>query len=147
MTDLRDQLADFEATARRQLTDLITEFVYPDQLADKIAGRILDAGWIPPRAGRTPRKATCHPLRPLEARGLCKGCYAHAWSAGTLDQHPIRRHRVRTADFADAYERMRDEGATRRNIADRLGMTRDAADQAYRRAVRTGALTPDRRTG
>jgi DNA-binding transcriptional regulator LsrR (DeoR family) len=50
------------------------------------------------------------------------------------------------ADFVADYELLRSEGYTRRQIAERLGMTRAAVDRAYHRAVRDGALTPDRRT-
>jgi len=123
---------------------------YDDLLA--LADRIIDAGWQPPRTPRTRKRprtrsqATCHPNRPLEARGLCKGCYGHALSQGILHQHPLRRHHVHRDTFIDTYQRMRAEGANRRNIADRLGMTRDALAQAYRRAVMAGHLEPDRRT-
>lgn len=139
MTDLRDPRNDLAALIGN--THITT---WDDILG--LADRILDAGWLPPRnSGRTRNKATCHPHRPVEARGLCKGCYAHARSVGTLDQHPLRRRLVPLSTFADVYERMRSEGATRNHIADRLGMTRGGVDQAYLRAVRAGALTPDRR--
>jgi DNA-binding XRE family transcriptional regulator len=54
--------------------------------------------------------------------------------------------RLSAADFATEYDHLRADGRTRREIAFRLGMTRDAVDQAYIRAVRDGLLTPDRRT-
>jgi transcriptional regulator with XRE-family HTH domain len=53
--------------------------------------------------------------------------------------------RLSAADFAAEYDHLRDYGYSRAEIALRLGMTRDAADQAYRRAVHAGLLTPDRR--
>lgn len=135
MTDLRDQLADFDAAARRQLTDLIDEFVYPHPLADKIAQRILAAGWTPP--GRP----ACHPRSEMFARGLCERCYEYHRRNNSLATHP-RRHR-RTADFAADYALLRSEGHTRRQIAERLGMRRNTVDAAYARAVRQGLLTPD----
>lgn len=122
MTDLRDQLPDFEAAARR----------------------LLDA---PPRLVLVhARPATCHPGRPLAARGLCRSCYEMAWRGGGLDQHPVKRPHRRLPDFVADYQLLRSEGYTRTQIADRLGMSRNAVDQAYYRAVRAGAITPDRRT-
>jgi len=107
VTDLRDQLADFEAAAPQ-------------------------------------RPATCHPERPHKARGLCAGCYGHHLYAGTLDQHPLN-HRPMT-EFVAAYTAMRAQGYSVRYIAYRLGVTFDGLNKAYYRAVRAGALTPDRRT-
>jgi hypothetical protein len=54
--------------------------------------------------------------------------------------------RLPAPDFAAEYDHLRTYGHTRQEIALRLGMTRDAVDQAYIRAVRDGLLTPDRRT-
>jgi hypothetical protein len=104
MTDLRDQLADFETAARR---------------------------------------ATCHPERRHKARGLCPGCYEHHMDRGTLDQFP-RTNRT-TAEFAAAYTELRAAGHTVRYVAWKLGLTYDGINRAYYRAVRAGALTPDRR--
>lgn len=124
MTDLRDQLADFEAAARRILNTRPPRLVLVN-----------------------PKPATCHPERALVARGLCRPCYDHAWSHGTLAQHPTKhRSRRRTEEFADMWQMLRPEGATRDAIAERLGMTRVAAIQAYYRAVRRGLIEPDRRT-
>ena len=144
MTDLRDQLADFDAAARRQLTNLIDEFVYPHPLADKIAQRILDAGWLPPRTYRTRATAACHPRQRHYARGLCCACYEHHRSQGTLDRFP--RMKRPTADFAADYAELRAQGHSRSQIAWRLGIRRNTLDAAYRRAVAAGALTPDRGT-
>ena len=122
MTDLRDQLADFEATARRLLTQ-------PRRLV------LVHA-----------RPATCHPDRPVNARGLCDSCYETHWKRGTLSQFPTKRTQRFRADFIADYDLLRSEGYTRRQIAERLGMTYPAAVRAYHRAVAAGALTPDRRT-
>ena len=122
MTDLRDQLADFEAAARRILA-------------------------APPRLVLVhARPATCHPNRPVNARGLCDSCYETHWRNGTLDQFPTRRTGRSQADFIADYEILRSERYSRRHIAERLGMTYDGLCAAYRRAVQAGALTPDRRT-
>ena len=145
MTDLRDQLADFEATARDQLAALIGNThitTYADLLA--LADRILDAGWHPPRTGRTHATATCHPERPHYARGLCTGCYDHHRDYGTLHRFP--RMKRPTTEFATDYAELRTQGLSRTQIAWRLGMRRNSVDAAYRRAVAAGALTPDRRT-
>lgn len=88
--------------------------------------------------------ATCHPGRRAYARRLCRGCYDHHHDHGTLHQH--ERVTRPLADFADDYQHLRSCGHGRASIAARIGMTRDAVDQAYRRAVRDGLLTPDRRT-
>lgn len=55
------------------------------------------------------------------------------------------RPRYKTADFAGEYAHFRSYGLTRNEIAERLGITRSAVDQAYLRAVRANLLTPDRR--
>jgi hypothetical protein len=122
VTDLRDQLADFEAAARRLLTTR-----RPLVLVHA-------------------RPAICHPDRPVNARGLCRSCYEIRWRNGTLDQHPAQRTMRSRTDFVADYALLRSWGKSRREIADRLGMTRDAVAQAYRRAVLAGALEPDRRT-
>jgi hypothetical protein len=122
VTDLRDQLADFEAAARR--------------LLDSPARLVLVHA----------RPANCHPERPVNARGLCDSCYEKHWQAGTLSQFPTKRTQRSRADFVADYEQLRSEGYTRRQIADRLGMKYDAVHRAYLRAVNAGTLTPDRRT-
>jgi hypothetical protein len=122
VTDLRDQLADFEAAAHRLLT--------------RPARLILVHG----------NPATCHPGRPVNARGLCDSCYETHWRAGTLDQFPTRRTQRTRADFVADYQLLRSEGYTRRQIAERLGMRYPAVNQAYHRAVVAGDLTPDRRS-
>lgn len=92
------------------------------------------------------RPATCHPDRPVDARGLCDSCYEMHWRAGTLAQFPTKRTQRSRADFVADYVLLRSEGYGRTHIAERLGMTRNAVDAAYNRAVKAGALTPDRRT-
>lgn len=123
MTDLRDQLADFEAAARRLLTTTRPRLVL-------VAAR----------------PARCHPNRAANARGLCDSCYQTAWNRGELDQHPTTRTQRRRIDFIADYELLRSEGYGRTAIARRLGMTRGAVDRAYWRAVRAGDLEPDRKT-
>lgn len=87
---------------------------------------------------------TCHPGRPHKARRLCPGCYEHHMRAGTLDQHPSSRRTVH--EFAAAYTTLRRQGHSVRSTAHRLGITFDGLNKAYYRAVRAGALTPDRRS-
>jgi len=122
VTDLRDQLGAFEDAARRLLAR-------PRRLV------LVHA-----------RPATCHPGRPVNARGLCDSCYETHWKAGTLDQFPTQRTQRRRVEFLADYVLLRSEGYTRSQIADRLGMTRNALDAAVRRAVRAGDLEPDRRS-
>jgi CRP-like cAMP-binding protein len=123
VTDLRDQLPAFEAAARRLLERPPRRLV------------LVHA-----------RPATCHPDRPLQARSLCRPCYELAWQNGTLEQHPTKRTMRRRADFVADYAHLRSYGYTRRQIAERLGMTIYAVRRAYQRAVDAGALEPDRRT-
>lgn len=120
--DLRDQLADFDAAARRLLTTR-----RPLVLVHA-------------------RPATCHPARPVNARGLCDSCYETHWKRGTLAQFPTKRTMRSRQDFVADYALLRSEGYSRRQIADRLGMKYPALHRAYCRAVAAGALTPDRRT-
>lgn len=122
MTDLRDQLGAFEDAARRLLAQ-------PRRLV------LVHA-----------RPATCHPERPVNARGLCDSCYEMHWKAGTLAQFPTKRTQRFRADFLAEYRHLRSYGISRAEIAQRLGMTRNAVDAAVRRAVRAGDLEPDRRT-
>lgn len=105
MTDLRDQLADFEAAARRP---------------------------------------ACHPARRHKARGLCLGCYEHHMDAGTLGRFP--RSTRTPAEVIPRYATLRAAGRSRRYIARTLGISVEALNKHYYRAVAAGALTPDRRT-
>lgn len=127
--DLRDHLADFEAAALRLLA----------RMAPRPAPQ-------PHTVAVTRPRAACHPDRPLAARTLCSSCYNVAWRSGRLHDapDPVRAVRKR-ADFIADYEMLRAEGYTRRQIADRLGMNYPAVNAAYSRAIRAGALTPDRR--
>jgi hypothetical protein len=122
VTDLRDQLGAFEDAARRLLAR-------PRRLV------LVHA-----------RPATCHPGRPVNARGLCDSCYERHWKARTLDQFPTQRVQRRRVHFIADYDLLRSEGYTRSQIAGRLGMTRNALDRAVQRAVRAGDLEPDRRS-
>lgn len=119
MIDLRDQLAAFEAAARRLL---------------KRRPRLTLVH---------ARPASCHPDRPALARGLCSPCYQLAWRC---DRLPDKRATRSRAEFIADYELLRSEGYTRRQIAERLRMSYDGVCAAYGRAVRAGDLTPDRRT-
>jgi hypothetical protein len=122
VTDLRDQLGAFEDAARRLLAQ-------PRRLV------LVHA-----------RPATCHPERPVNARGLCDSCYEMHWKAGTLEQFPTQRVQRRREHLIADYVLLRSEGYTRRQIAERLGMRYDTLHRAYCRAVRAGDLEPDRRT-
>jgi hypothetical protein len=48
------------------------------------------------------KTATCHPDRPVHARGLCLACYEAAWKTQTLDTYPLKgragKTRVRRED-------------------------------------------------
>jgi hypothetical protein len=124
VTDLRDQLADFEAAARRLLEPRPTRRLV-----------LVNA-----------RPATCHPDRPVNARGLCDSCYETHWKRGTLAQFPTKRTMRTRAEFVADYELLRSEGYNRRQIAERLDMAYSTVNRAYQRAVAAGDLEPDRRT-
>lgn len=85
----------------------------------------------------------CHPERRHKARRLCAGCYEHHKRAGTLDAYP--RLRRTDAEIVAIYQALRAEGHSFRYVAWKLGMTFDGLNKAYYRAIRAGALTPDRR--
>lgn len=89
-----------------------------------------------------PGTARCHPRRKVFARGLCRGCYDHHAHHGTLHHH--ERINRPAEHFVADYVLLRSEGFSRAQIAARLGMRRNTADKAYRRAVAAGLLTPDR---
>ncbi len=107
-------------------------------------GDMLTEWWNGPHGIVVAKAALCHPNRPLSARGLCRSCYEMKWNRGQLDDHPAKRTYRRRDEFVADYEMLRSEGYDRTQIAQRLGMTRSGLDQAYRRAIRAGALTPDR---
>lgn len=83
--------------------------------------------------------ATCHPDREHLGRGLCRPCWSRAKNTDTLYDHP-RATRSR-ADLLADWRMLRGQGHTKRQIAERLGMTFRALDQALVRARRDGALT------
>lgn len=123
MTDLRDRLDEFEAAAAR-----LTSRVVSRQPGLRLV-------WAVP--------AGCHRDRPMRAQGLCGSCYTMAWNHGRLPEKQSHRKRI---DFVADYVMLRSEGYTRRQIAERLRMSYTAVTNAYRRAVRAGLLTADRRT-
>lgn len=86
----------------------------------------------------------CHPAKRHFGRRLCSGCYEVHRLRGTLIDFP--RVKRTGADFAEDYTELRSAGLGRTAIAERIGMSRNAVDLAYGRAVRRGLLTPDRRT-
>lgn len=92
------------------------------------------------------KAAECHPDRPTNGRGLCRSCYAIAWLNRTHANWPAKQNHRSTADFAADFAVLRDQGYTRHQIAERLGMRYPAVNAAYRRAVHAGLLEPDRRT-
>ncbi|MBB3099328.1 hypothetical protein FHR83_007034 [Actinoplanes campanulatus] len=91
------------------------------------------------------KAADCHPDRPVGARGLCRSCYETACRNGTERQHnPQRQHRP-VAEFAEEYDSLADQGLTTKQIAERLGVGREAVYRARRRAISMGLLGPDGR--
>jgi len=71
------------------------------------------------------------------ARGLCKRCWDYAKRHGTLIDYPLNT--TPRAHFLADFELLVEEGYTLRQIAERLGMTYEAVDQAQYRARLAGA--------
>lgn len=82
------------------------------------------------------RRPNCHPDGQYMGRGLCDSCYWRAHHRGTLIDHG-RVNRTRE-ELLEDYRLLRSEGFSRSQIADRLGVTRDAVDKAISRARRAG---------
>lgn len=64
-------------------------------------------------------------------RGLCVRCYSREHKAGRLHQYPLKNRAA--ADVAEDVEFLRGQGFTRRQMAERLGMTLAAMDRALLR--------------
>lgn len=69
-------------------------------------------------------------------RGLCEGCYERKWRSGRLADFPAQL-RPR-AEVMEEWELLRSEGYTKRQAAERLGMTFAAFDRAFHRARKAG---------
>lgn len=117
-----------------------------DNALGKRYRRAVAAGLLTPDTDHyrhpTQRACTCcgnH--RRIQSRNICNACWARHKAAGTLDHHP--RNTRALADFAEDYAMLRARNLTRRDIADRLGMTPAAVQKAYSRAVKRGVLDPD----
>lgn len=75
--------------------------------------------------------------RPLQARGLCTVCYAITRKSGERIDYP-RSTRSR-AELLEDVAVLREQGLNRRQMAERLAMSRNTLDQALLRAERAGA--------
>lgn len=72
------------------------------------------------------------------SRGLCHPCYHRLAPDERLDYPRLNRSRE---DLVEDWELLRSEGYTKRQAAERLGMTFAAFDRAWHRARRAGAVT------
>jgi hypothetical protein len=93
------------------------------------------------RRGITRDCADCGTDAEETARGLCQPCYERHRRQKTLSRFP--RVTRPTSDFAEDYAVLRGRGLTRRQIGEHLGMSVDAVQAAYSRALRKQLLTPD----
>lgn len=93
---------------------------------------------LAPTIGIQATPAKCHPHRPIAARGMCRSCYETARNKGTLDQHPTRRPQTKRDIFLADYTHLKRYGLSDHEIANRIGMTKDALAQAKRRARKAG---------
>lgn len=71
-----------------------------------------------------------------EGRGLCRGCWRDRAAADTLDE--VERTKRTRDDLMADWEILRGRGLTKRQAADRLGMTFSAFDRALQRARAAG---------
>ena len=70
-------------------------------------------------------------------RGLCGSCYHSLTPDQRLDYPRLSRS---SGELVEEWEMLRSEGYTKRQAADRLGMTYEAFERAYHRAKKTGAV-------
>lgn len=73
----------------------------------------------------------CGFVRKPQARHLCATCYDKRRRNGTLIDRP--RKYMSAEEFLEEFELLRGEGYTRAQIAERLGVTRDAVDKRLSR--------------
>lgn len=90
---------------------------------------------VPPQCGRCrrffpPLGDTVH-----FGRGLCGRCWTKLDEDERLDHEPTTRHRD---DVLDDWLVLREEGHTKAQAAERLGMTFEAFDRAFHRARAAG---------
>ena len=74
----------------------------------------------------------CNNTRPHHARGLCNTCYRRHSDRGTI--HDIPRNSRPWSDTYEDWLFLHADGYTRRQAAERLGITRDALDKAIKAA-------------
>jgi hypothetical protein len=80
--------------------------------------------------------ARCDRARIIRVRGMCRLCYDVTRNNGTvIDFAPILRPRD---EVMHEWDLLRGEGYTKRQAAERLGMTWEAFDRTFHRARRAG---------
>jgi hypothetical protein len=79
----------------------------------------------------------CGRQRPHASRGVCENCHYHVVTRGLWDDYP-RSTWPRELLLAE-WEFLRQQGYTRGQAAERLGVTRDAIDKAIARERRASA--------
>lgn len=89
----------------------------------------------PYRRGGIRTCADCGRTMHIEGRGLCGACYWRHRQAGTIDDFPRRQLPAR--DLVEDYEFLRrSEGYTRRQAAERMGITLARLEKAIERETR-----------
>lgn len=81
--------------------------------------------------------ATCGRQRRHKGRGLCGACWYRHWKDGTLADFE-RATRPRD-ELLDEWARLQREGYTRRQAAERIGITKKRLEKAIERANRENA--------
>lgn len=87
--------------------------------------------------------ADCGQSRPREAKGMCSPCYYRDYRRNRRAVPRRYGSRLSLDDFLHEYRHFSNWGYDLGRIAQRLGMTYDAAYQQLRRAHRAGLLEHD----
>ncbi len=99
-------------------------------------------GWPTVAKKRAKEAQQCIPyLRPHAGRGLCSRCYDRAAYRGALIDFERQTHS--RDELMDEYARLRREGYTRQQTADRLGVTLTSLEAALKRAGQRGDVRSD----
>jgi hypothetical protein len=85
--------------------------------------------------------ATTNVVARIQARNMCARCYHRAVKSETIDEYPRVYRRLN--DVVNDYVVLRAHVGTLVDLADRIGMSACALEQALTRARRKGLLSND----
>ncbi|EKT83073.1 hypothetical protein Mbo4_044 [Rhodococcus phage Mbo4] len=78
-----------------------------------------------------PACARCGQMKHLRARGLCESCHTVLWRNGSLADYP--RKSMTTDEFLADFWLLHEQGYTRAQVAERLGMPKKTLEKRLRR--------------